>query len=415
MQLQNSYIFIPNPYMKKDSPNKKKDRVIYVEHSFISHFQSVFSSAVKAPRLNNFFLTEYTYTIDFDGNGIEANFLIHKVVEKYYLDVAVTGKSKTLIIKGLEFIQAAIVNSEICKNYISIVSYDSISEYYCNKLYPKLNEMERNLRKLLFNIYVVNFGLDYYQMTISDDLQNKIKGVIQAKGNEERKEIERLQKFFYSMEFVDIQQMLFTPHWTDFDQSIKNDFLNKHEDLSKLTDDELRKAFTEITPRSDWERFFADKMQVDSIQSLLEEIRRSRNSIAHCKFFYQAEYAICNKAMNEFNKAVKSAISITESKDFSKKNGESLAISMASITKRIEEYTKSLEELLPASKQYNINEVISKNISIAFETFSSSIHSLFELNTFISPKDLSIELFKHTKEDNDEDGQLIEGEEDSNI
>ena len=68
-----------------------------------------------------------------------------------------------------------------------IVSYDSVSEYYCNKAYPKLNKLERNLRKLLFNTYTVNFGVDYYQKTVSPDLQKKIKGVIQAKGNEEKK------------------------------------------------------------------------------------------------------------------------------------------------------------------------------------------------------------------------------------
>jgi hypothetical protein len=41
-------------------------------------------------------------------------------------------------------------------------------------------------------------------------LQKKSKGVIQAKGNEEKKQIERLKKFFYSMEFSDIQALLFT-------------------------------------------------------------------------------------------------------------------------------------------------------------------------------------------------------------
>jgi len=222
----------------------------------------------------------------------------------------------------LEYIQAAIEKSDIPKDYIEIISYDAISEYYSNKIYPKLNELERNLRKLLFNIYVVNFGQDYYQTTISGDLQNKIKSVIQAKGNEEKKETERLQKFFYSMEFADIQQMLFVPHWTEVDEKAKDYFLKSHEDLSKLTDDKLRKAFSEIAPRSDWERFFADKMDADVIQSLIDEIRRSRNSIAHCKFFYQAEYATCNKAMGKFNKVVKSAIAITVDKDFSEKNSE---------------------------------------------------------------------------------------------
>lgn len=362
LQLQNSYIFIPNPYKKKETPKGKKDGVIYVGHSFISYLKSAFPAAVKAPERRNFFKSEYIYTVEFDGNSIEAKFLIHEVVEKYYLDVVVTGRSKAQIIKGLEYIQAAIEKSDILKDYIEIISYDAISEYYCNKIYPKLNELERNLRKLLFNIYVMNFGQDYYQMTISGDLQKKIKSVIQAKGNEERKETERLQKFFYSMEFADIQKMLYVPHWTEVDERSKDDFLKSHEDLSKLTDYELRKAFSEIAPRSDWERFFSDKMDDDDIQSLIDEIRRSRNSIAHCKFFYQTEYAICNKAMSKFNKAVKSAIAITEDKDFSEKNSEIIKNALASAAKRFEEFKKSMAEALRPMIQFSqqYSEMIAK-------------------------------------------------------
>ena len=51
-------------------------------------------------------------------------------------------------------------------------------------------------------------------------LQKKIKGVIQAKGNEEKKQIERLKKFFYSMEFSDIQALLFTKKWTTVEEEI---------------------------------------------------------------------------------------------------------------------------------------------------------------------------------------------------
>ena len=414
MQLQNSYIFIPNPYKKKETSKEEKDGVIYVGHSFISYLKSAFPAAVKVPERRNFFKSEYTCTFELVGNSIEAKFLIHEVVGKYYLDIVVTGKSNAQIIKGLEYIQAAIKKSNILNDYIEIISYDAISEYYCNKIYPKLNELERNLRKLLFNIYIVNFGCDYYQMTISGDLQKKVISVIQAKGNQERKEIERLQKFFYSMEFADIQQMLFLPHWTKVDERSKDDFLKGHKDLSKLTDDELRKAISKIAPRSDWERFFSDKMDDDSIQSLIDEIRRSRNSIAHCKFFYQAEYAICNKAMSKFNKAVKSAIAITEDKDFSGKNSESLKEAFASVSKRVEEYKKSMAEalspIIQIYQQYNEmmvpnKEEMIKNMSIMLETFKSTLQSLLQ----------------HPQEDNDEnggddeDGQSRESEDDPNV
>lgn len=51
--------------------------------------------------------------------------------------------------------------SGVRDEYVDIISYDAISEFYCNKILPKLNTLERNLRKLLFNIYIVNFGKEF--------------------------------------------------------------------------------------------------------------------------------------------------------------------------------------------------------------------------------------------------------------
>lgn len=80
--------------------------MIYVNvgHSFISYLKSAFPTAVKVPDHSNFFKSEYTYTGGFAGSIIEAKFLIHQVVGKFYLDVVVTGKSKEKIIKGLEYV-----------------------------------------------------------------------------------------------------------------------------------------------------------------------------------------------------------------------------------------------------------------------------------------------------------------------
>lgn len=369
MQLQNSYIFLPK---KKETSKEKEDGVIHV--SFISYLKNAFPTAIKTSERNTF---KSEYTVEIDGSSLETRILIYNVVENYYLDIVVTGKSKAQIIKGLEYMQEAIDKSEISKGYIEIISYDAVSEYYCNKVYPKLNKLERNLRKLLFSTYVVNFGRDYYQTTISSDLRDKINSVIHARGNKEQKEITRLQEFFYSLEFVDVQQMLFVPQWTEVDEKSKIDFLESHDDLSKLADNELRKAFSEITPKSDWERFFADKMDADVIQSLIEKIRKSRNSIAHCKFFSRAEYEACNKAMDNFNKAIESAIAETESKDFLAKNSEKLGKILIIAAKRLKEIEENMTGVLPAVIQFTqklseISAPVTENITRNFSSQSFS-------------------------------------------
>ena len=81
-------------------------------------------------------------------------------------------------------------------------------------------------------------------------MQKKSKGVIQAKGNEEKKQIERLKKFFYSMEFSDIQALLFTKKYTTVEES-KAEFLSKHEKLTELLEEDIRTAFDTFSFRID--------------------------------------------------------------------------------------------------------------------------------------------------------------------
>ena len=104
----------------------------------------------------------------------EVVFTIYNITRYSYLDICVKGKTTYQVVSALEYIHDKIIGSDIERDYIMIVSYDSVSEYYCNKAYPKLNKLERNLRKLLFSTYTVNFGVDYYQKTVPPDLQKKI-------------------------------------------------------------------------------------------------------------------------------------------------------------------------------------------------------------------------------------------------
>ena len=351
MQLQNSYIFLPN-YLKeekKTNQDNEDTRKFTFRKTILSYINSLFIVTERITE-ERFFKWEYHALVNVDNVEYKVIFIIYDVQKNTYLDVVVEGKTKNKIIICLEYINEVFKKPEIENDFIMLITYDSISEYYCNKLYPKLNELERNIRKLLFNIYVVNFGEKYYQETISAELQKKIKGVIQAKGNNETKEIQRLQMFFYSLEFGDILDMLFTDRLTNYELSKKEKFLNSHGDLSQLTDEELRDAFNECSPRSDWERFFSNKFDNDLIKTQIDEVRKKRNNIAHCKFFNKSEYELCKKQITLLNKEILNAIKITEDVDFTQKNAEEFKKSMETLATQIKDFTTSLlGELEPIS------------------------------------------------------------------
>ena len=365
MQFKSSYIFLKNEYAeakrKTENENRRTengDKIILTldfDHSVHAFASKCFPGIIEDKRESTPIKSVYNCDLQLEKDTFSSRFVMTNVSGATYLDVTVNGSSKAKIIKCLEYIQDALLNSGIREYYIDIVSYDAISEYYCNKIYPKLNELERNLRKLLFNTYIVNFRSNYYSTTVREELQNKIKKGIgdipseeverikntyKANSRKEATDIERLQMFFYSLELGDIKDLLFTKTWTEADENNKKEFLGIHSDLSSLTDEELRVAFEEYVPKSDWNRFFASKIDVEDIEKVLDSIRKYRNCIAHSKFLHRSDYIECRSLMNRLNAAVLKAIEITEDKDFPEKAYADSRKAMQELRERFDEYAK---------------------------------------------------------------------------
>ena len=386
--LHNNYIFLPK-VKKEDSSKsayKDDDNTIHlkIEKNVLSYIKSIFGEPISKDTENIMFKIIYTYDMEIESIRYDVVFTIHNITSYCYLDICVSGKTTNQVVFALEYIHNKLVSSEIEKRYIMIVSYDSISEYYCNKAYPKLNKLERNLRKLLFNTYTVNFGVNYYQTTVSPDLQNKIKGVIQAKGNEEKKQIERLKNFFYSMEFSDIQSLLFAKRWTKIEEDTKAEFLSKNEKLTELSEEELRIAFDKFSPQSDWERLFADKIDDIEIEKMIEIVRATRNDIAHCKFFYKDQYLYFNETANILNRSIIKAIKLTEEKDFVEKQAESFRIALAGIADTLAQFQKQMKE------------TINKSLTVALQSFSATMEEWRKsLNTSVLNTISSVDFGKY--------------------
>lgn len=381
MQLQSSYIFLPNPYNKRPSQWEDEKGVLHIEtgHTVYNHLKTAFPNMISKKADESFFSQEHSLSIEIAGKPIDISIVSKNVIDSYYVSLKAEGGTKAQLVEALEYIHSTLFATQIDEDYISIVSYDAVSEYYCNKLYPKLNRLERNLRKLLFNIYVLNFGKEYFQVTTTKEMQDKAKKIIQAKGGTEKRETQYIKQYFYSLEYTDIQQLLFTARWTSMDEETKRSFLGMHENLSKLSDEELRSAINGISPRSDWERFFDEKFQGVNVEKDIEEVRSIRNSVAHCKFLDKEQYVSCNKTINALNKALEKAIKITEEKDFADKNAEYLRKAMSGVSSRIHELVAKINESIPPSLQRL------KEITEAFSShYMENLQGAMEVNSALT-------------------------------
>lgn len=419
MKLKNSYIFLENLYaIKENKRTTLKDGTMILSKSRNVHFyiKELFPSMNIVDDIGIFYKKRYIGTWEFGDIICNVEFVVTEVTDTIYLDLLVKGKTKNQIVKCIEEIQNKLLTSGIREEYIDIISYDSVSEYYCNKIYPKLNSLERNLRKLLLNIYTVNFGIDYYKTTIDEELQSKIKAVVgkdtkksnkqiksdyKTNTSNEAEEIARLQRFFYSFEYNDIQNLLFTPRWTGIDEINKSNFLKEHTDLSQLTDEELRKAFSDYVPKSDWERFFSNKITLNNISDMIDTIRVHRNTVAHFKFFYKKDYDECNILINNLNTAIIEAIKITEDKDFTDKNAEILSEALKSVLAKLDEFTKVFME----KAQSKLTTIIVPAVDMISRAVQESnlVKSLGELaieNVFANEEQITQKLYKKVSLDN---------------
>ena len=350
MKLTQNYIFL-----QKESKNENE--IVY-KPSFNSLFNRLFDNIHKDEMNSTIYKAVYVKDT-FDPKCL-ASIDIYTVKPNSYLNITVESPTKSKAIKELEEFHKQINNCrELNDSYVIIVSYDAISEYYCNKIYPKINKMERLLRRLCFNIYIFNYGNDYFTKTIDDNLQEEIKKRI----NNKSKKI-RLQRFFYSLDFGQLETMLFVPHWTEVENDTLNSILMK-ENLSELSDQELRDAFVKCQPTSDWDRLFSDKMSDIDAHDLIHRVHDYRNNVAHSKFFYYKDYFECNKLLNQLIKSINKAISITEDKDFIEKNWGPFITTLKLISDVASGFVNTITPALQLFSEYTKNTI--KGLTPIFE------------------------------------------------
>lgn len=343
MKLESHYIFLPKEKSNKKGSYKREDGTIvitlptgvrdYIVKAFPEISSSIDMSVYRRIYKAEFCISDIVYKVVLS---------LYDVGKSTYLDIEAEGKTKVQIIKCLERIEDTLFTSGIEDDYICVISYDAVSEYYCDKIYPMLNTLERKLRRLLYNTYIVNFGLEYYEQTIINDVKDNAKKRIGKKGNKQEK---RNKEFFDNVDFGDIQRILFTATWNEYDEKQKQRFLNTHSDLSELSDEVLRDKFSEFSPKSDWKRFFAHKTDdTIMVENTINEIREFRNQVAHCKHFSSDEYKECAAAIRKLSRAVDQAIKITEEQDFEKKNREMLKLSTESFKDSMDAFASKIGE-----------------------------------------------------------------------
>lgn len=349
--------------IKKDKTRKIKDKdenVIVIPSSPLMIIKKSFDN-VKVNKINS--KDEEILRSNWDGtflvNDTEITFSI-KEYSKHKLSY-LSIYTKVNSISNIESIDEKI-NKLMKENYIVITSYDCISEFYCNKIYKKLNNFERKLRELIFDIYTFSYGMNYYDRNFSDELKQKVKQKVKQSRDKsiftDEKNIEQLKQSLYELDYNEIIKLLFTPKWLLDDEKDKFNLIEKI-DNDNVSSEELKEYIENIRPKSDWDRLFLPQIgEISNIEESIDDLRKLRNRVAHCKFFRKEHYEECLKLLNELNKQINKALKIIMNIDFQELNAkylsedfhkaleifqESLAAIGKSITSMMSEYVKQIQ------------------------------------------------------------------------
>lgn len=353
-----------NSALKPPATNTEYEIVVETEDSFLSRVNRLFSKAEIIDSGNdvytNAFQRHYKRTIEIDNNGknelVDVYINIHVVRDKYYLSIIVEGNNVQTLVKALETTDEFLCNNIIDSKYIVIISYDAISEFYCNLAFPSLNEVERKLRNLILNIYVERLGAEYYKEVISSEFVNKnIKRMKVDNEPLEEKEKRIIQEFFYNIELGETINALFTQRWTTLDE------------------EEYKKGNIPNQKRSDWERYFSNFSIGDQVNSLIVSFKLYRNEIAHCKFHRKKDYDEYINIANELNNVLDKAIEESESKDFVSRNVENIQQSLMKIKEEFDRIIKSITSKIKNQKYDGITDSISDAATEIRDTMTKTV------------------------------------------
>lgn len=156
--------------------------------------------------------------------------------------------------------------------------WDDISIYYGKKLYPTINHIENQMRKLLYFFMVNALGKNWIKKGIPKEIKDQI-----AATEEEN--------YLYKVSFSQLGKFFFST----FPKMELGNIIDK---LKKLVqnkeEDKLSELISDFERKSNWERYFRDQVKDVDLKKDLEDdwdqLTEYRNRVAHCKEIHKADY-----------------------------------------------------------------------------------------------------------------------------
>ena len=209
----------------------------------------------------------------------------------------------------------------ICDKYFTIMNttWDGASIYYAKKLYPLFIEVENLLRKIIYRFMIKVAGSNWFDSAVPVDVKKAVVE-IQEKAKPDQKDANQL---FYA-NFNQLGKFLFdkytlTPYTQEFVQKLKKLI---PEDDKSIDKEKVKMLLESYEAKSNWERYFSDKIQVDGLNEKWDELYSYRNQVAHTRRIKKNDYMAAKKILDELLPAFNSCLESIDNVNLTEEQSE---------------------------------------------------------------------------------------------
>lgn len=273
--------------------------------------------------------------------------------------------------EGLENIDGLLhrINSGYGNPFIINTIWDDVSIYYAKDLFPKIIETENLLRCVIYRFMIRIAGSAWYSSKAPADFKEAVKKTY--KKNDVINELNSDQLHY--ADFIQLDKFFFEPYSIrplsqELFSNLRKLDINSADDKNKLND--LIEAYES---KSNWERYFSGKMEVQDLDKKWNELYNYRNAVAHTKRIRKKEADAAQALINELQAAFEICLNNMNQIELSEeeiKAVQELAVETAANTKSSYEngtYT-ALAEMSRALENGSVTEMI-QNINRPLQQF----------------------------------------------
>ena len=192
-----------------------------------------------------------------------------------------------------------------CGNQFKVNTiWDDVSIHYTNKLYPVIVETENLLRKLIYRFMIKIAGSTWFLNSVPESVREAIRKKAEKNTTDNLPDVDQLSL----ADFIQLGVFFFEKYTTKplNQNAIKE--LRKIVEKKTDTNNNISAFLETYEAKSNWERYFAEKIEVEELYKKWQELYIYRNSVAHTKRMCKGEYEAAESLAKELKSAFEKCI-----------------------------------------------------------------------------------------------------------